>query len=114
MGKLDMGLLAERLRTMREAQGLSQTALAARAELNLGNVNELELHRKRGVRAETIVALADALHVSTDYLLGRTETPTCAPRRRTLSTPLPPRQPRTRTRRQSAVPTRPRTTMPVS
>jgi len=81
MAKLDMGLLAERLRTAREAQGLSQTALAARAELNLGNVNELELHRKRGVRAETIVALADALHISADYLLGLADTPTPPPKR---------------------------------
>jgi transcriptional regulator with XRE-family HTH domain len=82
MAKLDMRVLAERLRAVREAQGLSQTALAARAELNLGNVNELEHHRKRGVRAETIVALADALDVSTDYLLGRTETAAPPPRTR--------------------------------
>ena len=75
MAKLDMRLLAERLRTLREAHGLSQTALAARADLNLGNVNELEHQRKSGVRADTIVALADALHVSTDYLLGVTDTP---------------------------------------
>jgi len=112
MAKLDMQLLAERLRAMRETLGLSQTALAARAELNLGNVNEIELHRKRGVRAETIVALAEALHVSTDYLLGRADDPT--PSRRTPRTPLPPRQPRTRTRRQAAVPTRPSTATPVS
>ena len=112
MAKLDMQLLAERLRAMRETLGLSQTALAARAELNLGNVNEIELHRKRGVRAETIVALAEALHVSTDYLLGRADDPT--PSRRTPRTPLPPRQPRTQTRRQAAVPTRPSTATPVS
>ena len=41
MATLDMRLLAERLRTTREAQGFSQTALAERAALNLGNVNEL-------------------------------------------------------------------------
>ena len=76
MAKLDMRLLAERLRTMREEHGLSQTTLAARAGLNLGNVNELEQQRKTSVRADTIVALADALNVSADYLLGRTNTPT--------------------------------------
>jgi transcriptional regulator with XRE-family HTH domain len=80
MAKLDMRLLAERLRAMREAHGLNQTALAARAGLNLGNVNELEQQRKTSVRADTIVALADALNVSADYLLGRTDTPT--PRQR--------------------------------
>lgn len=75
MAKLDMRLLAERLQALREAHGLTQTALAARAGLNLGNVNELEQHRKTSVRADTIVALADVLHVSADYLLGRTDTP---------------------------------------
>jgi len=81
MAKLDMGLLAERLRTAREAQGLSQTALAARAELNLGNVNEIERRQKRGVRADTIVALAAALQVSADYLLGLADDP-APPRKR--------------------------------
>jgi DNA-binding transcriptional regulator YiaG len=75
MAKLDMRLLAERLRAMREAHGLSQTALAARADLNLGNVNEIEQQRKRSVGADTIVAPADALGVSADYLLGLTDTP---------------------------------------
>ena len=81
MRKLDMRLLAERLRTVREAQGWSQTALAARAGLDLGNVNELERQQKPSVRADTIVALADALHVSTDYLLGRTDETTPPPKR---------------------------------
>jgi transcriptional regulator with XRE-family HTH domain len=75
MAKLDMRLLAERLQSMREARGLTQTALAARAGLNLGNVNELEQQRKTSVRADTIVALADVLNISADYLLGRTDTP---------------------------------------
>ena len=83
MAKLDMRLLAERLRTMREEHGLSQTTLAARAGLNLGNVNELEQQRKTSVRADTIVALADALNVSADYLLGRTNTPTLPKHART-------------------------------
>jgi DNA-binding Xre family transcriptional regulator len=86
MAKLDMGLLAERLRTAREHQGLSQTALAERAELNIGNVNELEHQRKPGVRADTILALAEALHVSADYLLGRSDDPTPPKRRRPRTT----------------------------
>jgi transcriptional regulator with XRE-family HTH domain len=90
MAKLDMRLLAERLQSMREARGLTQTALAARAGLNLGNVNELEQQRKTSVRADTIVALADVLNVSADYLLGRTDTParTKRPRRRLLAGPV--------------------------
>lgn len=75
MAKLDMHLLAERLRAAREARGLSQTALAVRTGLNLGNVNELEQRRKSSVRADTIAALAESLGVSTDYLLGLTDDP---------------------------------------
>ena len=111
MATLDMHLVGTRVRTAREARGVSQTALAAQTGLNLGNLNELEQARKQGVRAETIVALAEVLQVSADYLLGLADDP--APRRRTRAAPLPPRQLRTRTRRQSAVPTRPRTPAPV-
>ena len=82
MAKLDMHLLADRLRAAREARGLSQTALAVRAGLNLGNVNELEQRRKSSVRADTIVSLAESLGVSTDYLLGLTDDPRPRPRRK--------------------------------
>jgi transcriptional regulator with XRE-family HTH domain len=81
MAKLDMELLAERLRTIREERGFSQTALAARAGLNLGNVNELEQQRKTSVRADTIVALASVLGVSSDFLLGLSDNPMSAPKR---------------------------------
>ena len=85
MGKLDMGLLAERLRTTRERHGLSQTALADLAQLNLGNVNELERGHKTSVRADTIVALAAALEISTDFLLGVSHDPTPPPTKRPRS-----------------------------
>jgi transcriptional regulator with XRE-family HTH domain len=78
--KMDMHVFAQRLRESRERQGLSQTELAARSGLNLGNVNELEHERKPSVRADTLVALADTLEVSMDYLAGLTEDP--RPRRR--------------------------------
>jgi transcriptional regulator with XRE-family HTH domain len=79
---LDMDLFAGRLRTLREGHGLTQTSLAAQAELNLGNVNELEHHHKPGVRAETILKLAQALHCSADFLLGLTDDPRPAMKRR--------------------------------
>ena len=100
MATLDMALVGKRLRALREAQGLSQTALAARAGLNLGNLNEVEQGRKKGIYAETIVALATALTVSTDYLLGLSETS----KRPTPRTARPPRQPRTPKRRRPRMP----------
>ena len=86
MATLDMGLLAERLRMARERLGLSQTALAVRAGLNLGNVNELERGQKTGVRADTMLALADALGCSLDYLVGRSDAPTPPKRSRPRTT----------------------------
>jgi transcriptional regulator with XRE-family HTH domain len=80
MATLDMRLLAERLRARRAALGLSQTALAARAGLNIGNLNEVEQARKQQIYASTLVALADALDVPIDYLLGRQDAPTPPPR----------------------------------
>jgi len=86
MATLDMHLVGTRIRTAREARGLSQTALAARAGLNLGNLNEVEQARKTGVRAETIVVLAAVLQVSADYLLGLSDDP-APPRKRLRARP---------------------------
>jgi DNA-binding Xre family transcriptional regulator len=68
-----MQLFAERLCSARHRKQLSKTTLAARAGLNLGNINEIENEHKRSVRADTVVALAVALGVSSDYLLGLSE-----------------------------------------
>jgi transcriptional regulator with XRE-family HTH domain len=84
MATLDMGLFAARLRTARQRRGLTQRGLAARAGVHLGNLNELEGGHRDEVYATTLVALADALQVTTDYLLGRSEDPT------------PPKRPRPR------------------
>ena len=89
MTKLNMHLLADRLRAARETRGLSQTSLAGLAGLNLGNVNELEQRRKSSVRADTIVSLAESLGVSTDYLLGLTDDPHPRPRRKRQQTRKP-------------------------
>ena len=95
---------ATRVQARRRELGWSQTELAKRADLNLGNINEVEHARKSSVRAETIVALAVAMGVSTDYLLGLADVEvSAAPTDR--ATP-PARQP-TRTRQ------RPRTVTTV-
>jgi transcriptional regulator with XRE-family HTH domain len=68
--------------------------LAAQTGLDLGNVNELEHGRKAGARLETMVALAQALDVSLDYLAGLTDHPTPYPRGEDVlltPDPLPPR-----------------------
>jgi transcriptional regulator with XRE-family HTH domain len=79
-GRLDMQVLADRLRTARIQAGLTQTDLALRCGLNLPNLNALERGKGAGVRGETLVRLALSLSVSSDYLLGLTDDP--RPRRR--------------------------------
>jgi transcriptional regulator with XRE-family HTH domain len=80
--KVDMSLLGARLRSARQAAGLSQTALAARAEVDLGNLNELEHGRKPSVRLDTMVALAEALGRTLDYFTGRCPILDVPPKRR--------------------------------
>ncbi|MBP1544359.1 MAG: helix-turn-helix transcriptional regulator [Oscillospiraceae bacterium] len=62
--------LAENIKTIRESRGLSQSELAEKIQLQKQNVSAYE----RGVKIPTVeklAALADALHCTTDRLLGR-------------------------------------------
>ena len=62
--------IGERIRTARTLRGWSQKELAKRANLHHVMLNRLEKGHKAGVQAETIRRLAEALHVTSDYLLG--------------------------------------------
>lgn len=57
------------LRVYRDLRGLTQTALAERADVNRVTVAELETGRKQGSLA-TLRALADALNVTLDDLVA--------------------------------------------
>lgn len=72
---VDMRQLGERLKLSRRRRGLRQTTLAKATGLDLSNLNDLEHARKPGVKAETLATLAEALEVSSDYLLGLTDDP---------------------------------------
>jgi transcriptional regulator with XRE-family HTH domain len=63
---------AQRLRTIRNARGLSKAALARHCHMPRERVSMLELG-KALPSAATLRALALGLTVSTDYLLGLTE-----------------------------------------
>lgn len=65
-------LFPERLRTARETRQLSQTALATQARLPQSSI----AHFEGGARKpsfDNLRRLANALQVTTDYLLGRTD-----------------------------------------
>jgi len=62
--------LAERIRTLREAAGLSQQEVAVKADLSLSLVAKLEQGKKADPRASTLLALAGALAVTPGELLN--------------------------------------------
>lgn len=65
--------VGERLRKARLEKNMSQAELAEKAHMSLPLISDLELGKK-GMHLHTFVALADALEVSTDYIL-RTNAP---------------------------------------
>ncbi len=65
-------LFPERLRIARETRELSQAGLAEKAGLQASAISHFETGTRRPSFAN-LRRIADALQVSTDYLLGRTE-----------------------------------------
>jgi len=62
--------LGSRIRGLRESLGMTQTDLATSLDLTQAAVSQLESDRHLP-SYETLVALADVLCTSTDYLTGR-------------------------------------------
>jgi len=58
---------------VRKLRGWSQRELAKRSELHYVVLNRLEKGHKVALQAETVRRLAEALQVSSDYLLGLKE-----------------------------------------
>ena len=73
--------LGQRIRRLREAQGMSQARLARRIEASTNAVNLLEQDRISNPHWLRLVAIASLLGCSLDYLAGRTEDPTPPPKR---------------------------------
>ena len=70
-------IVGERVRMLRKEQKISQITLAARLTLTGLEFSDLSILRieqgTRFVPDYEVAALADYFHVSTDYLLGKTE-----------------------------------------
>jgi transcriptional regulator with XRE-family HTH domain len=62
--------VGERVRRVRRAQDLTQAQLATKAKINVITISRLEKGTAKAVYADTVVALALALGISADYLLG--------------------------------------------
>jgi len=67
-------IFSKRLREARDLRGLSQAQLAAKSGLPPASVSHFE-SGPRKPSFDNLKALASALDVTTDYLLGRSDTP---------------------------------------
>ena len=84
---LSMQEFGRRIVAARTLRGWSQQDLVRASGVGQNNLSDLEQGKKPGVRADTVVRLAEALGVGTDYLLGLTDTPSTSrrPRARTAA-----------------------------
>jgi len=67
-------IFSERLRAARELRNMSQTDLAKAAKLQPSAISHFETGR-RSPSFANLKALADALKITTDYLIGRSDQP---------------------------------------
>jgi transcriptional regulator with XRE-family HTH domain len=65
--------IGECIRQARLRYGMSQTELAKRAGLSKTAMNDLEMGKTADPRFSHVLAIADALHLSLDALIGRKE-----------------------------------------
>ena len=66
--------IGRKIISLREKRGWTQRELANRVNLNVSVMNRIESN-DRPVKDSELLNLANVLEVSTDYLLGRTNTP---------------------------------------
>lgn len=64
--------LAERLKPLRKAKKMTQVEMAEFLGITDRHYQKIE-YGQINVPATTLIALADYFHVTTDYLLGRTD-----------------------------------------
>lgn len=67
-------MLSDRLKSLRKSKRLTQKQLAEKINVTHVSISGYE-SRNRSPDTDTLQRLADFFEVSTDYLLGRTDTP---------------------------------------
>ena len=68
-----MADLSSRLREKRKMEGLTQKQLEERSGVPQNTISRIEIGTVQEISTRTLVALARALNVTTDYLLGLEE-----------------------------------------
>ena len=74
----DPTIFGRRLKQLRDSRNWTQEHLASRAGLPSAMISHFETGRRQKPSADNLVKLANALEVTIDYLLGRTDKPQVA------------------------------------
>lgn len=74
-GTKDPSIFGKRLYIIRKARRLTQEKLAAKSGVSSAMISHFETGERQTASADNLVKLAEALNVSIDYLLGRSEEP---------------------------------------
>ena len=77
-----MESFGERVLAIRTERGWTRRELARRCGLHEVHLSKVETGERKRLEADTVIALAQALQVSTDFLLGLTDDQRPRPRRR--------------------------------
>ena len=67
-------IIAERIKNMRKERGYTIRDLSIKTDIAEASLSGYE-HGKKGVGLKSLVSIADALNVSLDYLMGRSDEP---------------------------------------
>ena len=70
---MDMNIFAQRLKSTREALGLSARELAEAIGINKATIHHYEKAEFKSVKSPTLQAIAEYLNVNPDYLIGATD-----------------------------------------
>ena len=71
---INMRKFAERLKDLRTEQGLSIAALGVQVKMGVASILRWE-HGESDIKSDYLIVLAKFFDVSTDYLLGLTDSP---------------------------------------
>ncbi|MFD2637728.1 helix-turn-helix domain-containing protein [Piscibacillus salipiscarius] len=65
--------IGKKLKNLRERRGLQQVELAYKINVSQTKMNKIETGYQKKIEPEILTNIAEALDVSTDYLLGKTD-----------------------------------------
>src|SRR5690625_1764174 len=67
--------IGSKIRKLREEKGIEQLELALKIDISQSKMNKIETGYQKRIETDILVAISDALGVTTDYQLGKSSHP---------------------------------------